>query len=153
MSIFPSPKPLQLQEPGWLPATAFDNVPQGETRATQRKATTISSFPAPRPPLPQELAWPLAAVLDRVSRAKSQATLEKAKENAISAKIIYHLLVQLDERRGVLGDKPCARVIDELVPSLQDDDNSLIFELGQRYRDHLIRACAFSRFSVFFILT
>ena len=113
----------------------------------------MSSCPPPKALQLQESGWVPVAVLNKLLQAETQAILEEANENLISVRIVYHLLVELNERRDVLGDKPCARVIDELVPSLQNDDNSIIFELGQRYRDHLIRACAFSHFSVFFILT
>ena len=99
----------------------------------------------------QKPGWIPVAVFNKLLQAETQAVLEGAKENVISVRIIYHLLVKLNERRDVLGDQPCARVISELAPSLQGDNNSLIFKLGQRYRDHLIRACTFSYFSVFFI--
>jgi hypothetical protein len=97
------------------------------------------------------LSGTLAPLLDRIHQAESQAIQENANENVISAKIVFHLLHQLDERRDVLGDQPCTRVISELAQSLQDDDNSPIFKLGRRYLDHLICACTFSYFSVFFI--
>jgi hypothetical protein len=113
----------------------------------------MSSYPPPKALQLQESGWIPVAVLNKLLQAETQAVLEEASENLISVRIVYHLLVNLNERRDVLGDQPCARVIDGILPSLQHDDNNLIFELGKRYRDHLIRACAFSHFSVFFILT
>jgi hypothetical protein len=119
-------------------------------RRTSLNTTTMSLFPSPKPLQPQESGLIPAAVLDRVLQAETQAIQEKADENAMSARIVLHLLRQLNERRDILGDQPCTRVINEIVPSLQHDDNNLIFELGQRYRDHLIRTCTFSYFSVLF---
>jgi hypothetical protein len=119
-------------------------------------------FPDPPLPLPtlespqfQELEPPAPAytkslqlAYSNILQAEDRALQDGANENVISARVIGHLILELYARRGILGDQPYLSVIDEIVCSPQDHDNDLIFELGGRYRDHLIHSCASDLFSV-----
>jgi hypothetical protein len=93
----------------------------------------------------------LQAAYSNILRAEDRALQDGVSENIISARVAGHLLLELYARLGILDDQPYLSVIDDIVCSPQDRDNDLIFELGERYRDHLIRPCASDPFSVFVV--
>ena len=91
----------------------------------------------------------------RYSEPKPGLSLQdETNESIVSARVVGYLLLELYARQGILSERPYAKVIDEFVPSPQDrgddklGDDDLIFEFGQQYRDHLIRACMFNYSSV-----
>jgi hypothetical protein len=93
----------------------------------------------------------LQAAYSNILQAEDRALQDGADENVISARVVGHLLLELYARRGILGDQPYLSVIDEIVCSPQNCDDDLIFELGKRYRDHLIRPCASDPFFAFVV--
>jgi hypothetical protein len=102
------------------------------------------------PPIPA-YAKALQAAYSNILQAEDRALQDGADENVISARVVGHLLLELYARRGILGDQSYLSVIDEIVCSPQDRDDDLIFELGKRYRDHLIRPCASDPFFAFVV--
>jgi hypothetical protein len=119
-------------------------------------------FPDPPLPLPtlespqfQELEPPtpaytktLQVAYSKILQAEDRAIQDGANKNVISARVVGHLILELYARRGILGDQPYLSVIDESLYLPQDRDNDLIFELGERYRDNLIRPCSSDPFSI-----
>jgi hypothetical protein len=90
-----------------------------------------------------------------ILQAEALAIQDEANENIISARVAGYLLLELYARRGILGDQPCATVIDEIMSPSQDgganserDVIDVVFEIGRWYQDRLIRACAFDYFTV-----
>jgi len=67
-------------------------------------------------------------------------------EKVVLARVVGYLLLELRARRHVLGNKPYERIVDELVSPTRpiDNEDELVFECGQRYRDILIRGCEFA---------
>jgi len=87
-----------------------------------------------------------------ILRAEAQVLQDKANGNLVSARVIGYLLLELHAQRGVLTDKPFSKLVDEIILSAQDEDKpgavDVVFRLGQKYRDQLVRACVFDFFSL-----
>jgi len=83
----------------------------------------------------------------RILKAESRA---RSEGEAMLARVLGHLLLELYARRKILGDQPFEKVSIEVTSSPQGDDSPL-FGIGQRYLDRLIRACAsdFSSYQLF----
>ena len=108
--------------------------------------------PLPLPALQLQESDPPKAAYSNVLQAEARALQDGANENVVFARVVGRLLLELYARRDILGSGPYARVIDDVIRSSQDRDSDLqIFELGKRYRDHLICACASDPFSMFIV--
>ena len=85
------------------------------------------------------------SVYRRILEAEARAVQDGADENVISARVIGYLLLELYTRCPTLGDQAWSKVIQEVVSLSQDsehDEHDVVFMVGQRHRDHLIRGCA-----------
>ena len=74
-----------------------------------------------------------------------------AKENVVLARVVGCLLIELFDRKGVLDPTPCESVRDSILSKSQQafpTTHGVVFETGRKYRDHLIRSCAFDFFPV-----
>jgi hypothetical protein len=140
----------------------------GSRQEVSRAANPFRQETMTTPPLPTlestqfqepELnEWPKpVSAYEKILRAEVRVLQDETNESIVSARVVGYLLLELYARRDILGERPYAKVIDEVVPAPQDrgydklGDNVLIFELGQQYRDHLIRACTFNYSSVFVV--
>ena len=93
------------------------------------------------------------SVYRRILEAEAQAVQDGADENVISARVIGYLLLELYARCPTLGIQACSKVIQEVISLSQDsehDEHDVIFMVGERHRDHLIRGCRLDYLSVLF---
>ncbi|KAF9645778.1 hypothetical protein BDM02DRAFT_3189404 [Thelephora ganbajun] len=77
-----------------------------------------------------------ASVYEKILQAEARAN-----ENLMLARVVGHLFLELHARCDILGDRPCEAIIDEVMSPSTDhgDGGNVVFEVGRRYRDHLIR--------------
>jgi len=115
-----------------------------------------SPLPALEPPQFQNLGLQkppnIINAYRMILHAEATAIAQMDKENVIPARVAGHLLLELCPQRCILGDRPYERIIEELMKPDRPIDNNddLVFEIGQRYRDSLIRGCAFDYSPVLF---
>jgi len=114
---------------------------------------TSSPLPVPNSTPFQELALhgqPKAiGAYGKIVGAEARAARDGA-DNVVLARIVGYFLLEFHAQRHILGDRPFTKVIDDVTQSSRDHENikhsdSVVFAVGQRYRDHLIRACTFER--------
>ena len=75
----------------------------------------------------------------------------QATDNLISARVAGYLLLELFNRRRVLSGEPCASFVKQLnSPSQQGKSDIQVFELGEYYRNHLLRLCGSDFFPALF---
>ena len=74
------------------------------------------------------------------------------KDNLISVRVAGYLLLELFNRRGVLSEGPCASFVEQLnSPSRVGKSGiQVVFELGEYYRNYLLRLCGFNFFPALF---
>ena len=77
---------------------------------------------------------------------------QQTKDNLISARVAGYLLLELFNRRGVLSEGPCASFVEQLnSPSRVGKSGiQVVFELGEYYRNYLLRLCGFNFFPALF---
>jgi len=124
---------------------------KGEWTCTNTFDQHTSSMESPLPVLesPQFQELGLHESLESVSAYRKILHAEaeaNADEEVVLARVVGYLLLELHARRHVLGNKPYERIVDELVSPTRpiDNEDELVFECGQRYRDILIRGCEFA---------
>lgn len=87
---------------------------------------------------------------ETILQAEAQATRDEEDDNVVLARVVGFFLLEFYAQRHILGDRPFAKVIDDVAPSSRDRENvkdgdMTVFAVGRRYRDRLIRACMFNR--------
>jgi len=87
-----------------------------------------------------------------ILHAEATANAQMDKGKVILARVAGHLLLELCSQRCILGDRPYERIIEELTRPDRpiDSYDDLVFIIGRRYRDGLIRGCAFDYSPVLF---
>jgi len=131
--------------------------------------TTIefSPSPLPRKPAPYE-EWRedwrnYLSVYDIVLNAERYAVQlveanssdRNAKENTTFARVAGYLLVELYNRRTILSEEPCISLVKQLIsPSREPGDvHDVVFKVGERLRNHLVRLCASDFFPASFSIS
>ncbi|KAF9643997.1 hypothetical protein BDM02DRAFT_3122647 [Thelephora ganbajun] len=81
------------------------------------------------------------SMYERILQGEARAIQDEANENIMLARVVGHLVLELYARRGILGNRPCETIIDEVMrsPTGYGDGDNVVFEVGRQYRDHLIR--------------
>jgi len=90
------------------------------------------------------------AAYEKILRAEAQAAQDGANEDLVSARVAGYFTLELYAGRGILGDQPFRTIINDVMQASQNsedrkDDNSAVYEVGRKHRDHLIGACTFDR--------
>ena len=77
---------------------------------------------------------------------------QQTKDNLISARVAGYLLLELFNRRGVLSEGPCASFVEQLNSPSRAGKSGIhvVFELGEYYRNYLLRLCGFDFFPALF---
>ena len=91
------------------------------------------------------------ADINATKDASDNPASDTAKENMVLSRVVGYLLIELFDRKGVLDPTPCESVRDSILSKSQQASQTthdVVFEMGRKYRDHLIRACAFDFFPV-----
>ena len=81
-----------------------------------------------------------------IIRAERFAIRQQWQENVISARVAGYLLLEFDARSEILGEQPCASIVEEVTSQHQvsgQKERDVVFEVGRQYRNKLLRACAF----------
>jgi hypothetical protein len=131
--------------------------------------TTVTSPPSPLPPRPTpwedwggnqrnyQSAYEtiLSAERHADERIKANPSDKEVRDQLISARVVGCLLVELYARRSILYDKPAASLMREILSESQEGESShdVVFGVGRRHRDHLLRACAFVLFLTSFCIS
>ena len=79
-----------------------------------------------------------------VQQVETNPANEEEKENLISARVAGYLLVELFNRRAILSERACASLAKQLMSEPRkpgDTDQDLVFGIGSRYREYLLRSC------------
>jgi hypothetical protein len=95
-------------------------------------------------------AWALHH-LHRAHQTGAQILLKEANENVVCARVAGYLFLELCAQHNILGGQQSTKLMNEIMSSPLDHgggDVGIVFKIGRRYRDHLIRACAFNYFPV-----
>ncbi|KAF9643386.1 hypothetical protein BDM02DRAFT_3273075 [Thelephora ganbajun] len=81
-----------------------------------------------------------ASMYEKILQAEARAVQDGANENVMLVRVVGHPLLELHAKRGIFGNRPCETIIDEVIPSStgHGDGDNVVFEVGRRYRDHLI---------------
>ena len=116
----------------------------------QQTTTTTTPLPALKSTQFPELHGrpQVVGAHEKILRAEARAVHDEANGNVILARVVGYLLLELYARRHIFGDRPFVRVADDVMSSSQDRENIIhddivVFEVGQRYRDRLIRPRTF----------
>ena len=117
--------------------------------------TIIESSPSPLPREPAQSEALGACSPDYLRAYNLVLKAERRaveKDNLMFARVAGYLLLELFNRRGVLSGEPCASFVKQLnSPSRQGkSDIQVVFELGEYYRNHLLRLCGFDLFPALF---
>ena len=96
----------------------------------------------------------VAGAYRNVLLAEAHAIHNKADENVVLARAVGHLLLEFYAHRHIFGDFPFTRIAEDVIssPRCRGDvshDEAVVFEVGQHYRDCLIRPRAFGCFHRF----
>lgn len=84
---------------------------------------------------------------ETILRAEARAAYNETDESVVLARLVGYFLLEFYAWRRILGDPPFIQVID-VTPSSRGRENieygcSVVFAVGQRYRDCLIRPYTF----------
>ena len=91
------------------------------------------------------------SIYRKILEAEARAVEGGADENIISARVAGYLILELYARSRTLGSQACSSVAKQAISLPRDsehDENDVIFLVGQRHRDLLIRGCKLDYFSV-----
>ena len=90
-------------------------------------------------------------VYKKILQAEARVVRDDNQEEVLLARVVGYFLIELYVRRHILGDRPFTKVIEEVMPSPQNDgsgvecDDSVIFAVGRWYRGRVIAACTLCR--------
>jgi len=93
------------------------------------------------------------SVYTMIPNAEAQAIRGGENENIISARVAGFLVLELGARYHILGSLACSAVVQEVVSLSRDpehNENGVVFMVGKRHRDLLIRGCTFDYFLMLF---
>ena len=117
----------------------------------------LSASPLPREPAQSEALDAYSpyylSAYNLVLDAELDAELDAdEKDNLISARVAGYLLLELFNRRGVLSEGPCASFVEQLNSPSRAGKSGIhvVFELGEYYRNYLLRLCGFDFFPALF---
>lgn len=123
----------------------------------------LTVSPLPRPPPPHE-EWSLSrpiylkaynTILEAGDHASEQVKAnpfsEEAKDNAMHARVIGYLLLEVFNRRAILTEGPCASIAKQIESASREGltAHDIVFGIGKWYFDCLLHTCMFDFFPSF----
>jgi len=89
------------------------------------------------------------AAYEKVLKAEALAVQDGRNQDLVHARVAGYLILELYDRRDVLGDQAFTTVINDVIQTSQDregeGDNSVVYGVGKRYLENLVRPGGFDR--------